>query len=126
MTNTIKIYGENELSAEFKEYNNTMKKAGIDSWLFDEINQFLKSGGKLTVTCNRYEKLGRKNFPKTPTISETEIIDARNYACYISSIGVFKDRIYKNYTYCGYIPTRITCINPDNSVKIERIFKFEK
>lgn len=126
MMNNVKIYGANELSVEFKEYNKTMKKAGIDSWLFDTINAFIKNGGKLTVTTNRYEKGIRKNFPKNPTTSELENIDARNYACYMSSIGFFGDRVYKSYTYCGYIPTRIVCKNPDNTVKIERIFKFEK
>lgn len=123
---TIKIYGMNELSTEFKEYNKTMKRAGIDSFLFDTINQFLKSGGKLEVTSNRYEKQGRKNFPKNPTTTEKEVISARNYACYMSSIGFFGDKVYKSYTYCGYIPTRIVCKNPDNTVKVERIFKFEK
>lgn len=123
---TVTIYPQGELCKEFAEYNKIMlKKAGIDSWIFERINNFLAGGGHLTVTENRYEKQGRKNFPKKPTTSEEHEADARNYACYLSSIGFFGDRIYESYTHCGCIPTRLTCVSPDGEIKVERIFKLE-
>ncbi|MCM1233873.1 MAG: hypothetical protein NC489_27515 [Ruminococcus flavefaciens] len=125
-TNSVTIYPCGQLGREFAEYDTTFKKLGIDSYLFERINAFIADGGHLTVISNRYEKLGRKNFPKNPTETETEEINARNYACYLSSIGFFGDRVYKSYTYCGYIPTRLTCVSPDSETKIERIFRFER
>lgn len=124
--NGVTIYPQGELCKEFSEYNKIMsKKADITSELFEDINAFLAKGGHLTVICNRYEKQGRKNFPKNPTTTKTEEIDARNYACYLSSIGFFGDRIFKSHTYFGYVPTRLTYIIPDGEIKVERIFRFE-
>lgn len=110
------------LSEEFKEYRKTLHKIGMDGYDLDTLDN-----GKYEITLieNRYEKLGRKHFPKNPTTTETSTITARQYACYITSIGFFRDRVVKGYTPAGNIVTRLTCQNPDKTLKVERIFRIK-
>ena len=110
------------LSQEFKGYNKTMAKVNVSGSTLDTLNG---AGYTITMTENRYTLGGRKGFPKKPQESITETITARQYACYITSIGFFKDRVTKGYTAAGYIPTKLTCTSPDGTLKIERLFKIE-
>lgn len=110
------------LSEEFKEYEKFFNKYNLSGGKLNDLDE----NYQIIMTENRYELGNRKNFPKKPTETKTEVITARNYACYITSIGFFKDRVEKEYTCAGYIPTRLTCKNPDNTLKIERIFYIER
>ena len=92
----INIYSNGESTNEFKKYNKDMKKTGIDSSFFDKLNNEISNGLKLTVISNRYEKKALRNFPRKPTETTVEHIDARNYACYMSSIGFFGGRVYNS------------------------------
>ena len=109
------------LTQEFKEYRNTLNKLGLHGATLD----LLADDYKITMTENYYELGERKAFPRKPQRSETRQISARNYACYVTSIGFFRDRVIKGYTGAGYIPIKLTCTNPDRTLKIERIFQIE-
>ena len=113
-TNNIKV------SEEFKEYEKLFKKYNLFLSDFNTLENYT-----ITMTENRYEKQGRKNFPQKPTTTKTENITVRQYACYMSSIDFFNDRVEKTYTSFGYKPYRLTCKNPSNDLKIERIFDFK-
>lgn len=113
MTTNIRI------SEEFKQYESLFKKYNLFLSDFNTLENYT-----ITMTENRYEKLGRKNFPKNPTTTKTEVITARQYACYMSSIGFFKDRVENTYTSFGYKPYSLTCKNPSNELKIVRQFDF--
>ena len=109
------------ISEEFKGYATEIKKCGLSLYELDNI----AANYKITMTQETYEKLGRKNFPKNPTETETQEISARQLACYLSSISFFKDRIEKNYTPAGYITTKLTSISPDKEIKIIRKFRYK-
>lgn len=109
------------LKEEFKQYEELFKKHNL--YLSDL--QTLEQNYIITVETNRFEKLGRKHFPKKATETTKEVITARQYALYMSSIGFFGDRVEKTYTTWGYKPYKLTCINPNKEVKIQRIFRFE-
>lgn len=109
------------LSEEFKGYKEMLGKQNIFLSDFDNLNE----NYTITMTQNTYKKLGRKNFPTKPTETETKEITARQYACYLTSIGFFGDKVYKTYTEFGYKPYRIVCKNPNEEVKIERKFSFK-
>lgn len=108
------------LSKEFAGYKKQVEKCGLYLSKLDELNEFYT----ITLTEEHYKKLGRKNFPKNPTTTETKEITARQFACYITSIGFFGDRITKNYTQLGYVVTELTCKSPDDELKIVRKFKY--
>lgn len=110
-----------KISEEFKSYAAEIKKCGLSLYDIDNI----AANYKVTMTQETYEKLGRKNFPKKPTETEIEEIDARQLACYLSSISFFGDRVEKNYTPAGYIATKLTCTSPNKEIKIIRRFKYE-
>ena len=110
-----------KISEEFKGYAAEIKKSGLSLYDLDNI----AANYKITMTQETYEKLGRKNFPKNPTETETQEISARQLACYLSSISFFKDRIEKNYTPAGYITTKLTSISPDKEIKIIRKFRYK-
>lgn len=109
------------VSEEFKGYEKQLKSLNVYLSKLDD----LKSNYEITMVKKTYEKLGRKNFPRKATKEETQIIDARQYACFLTSIGFFGDRVVNGYTEAGYIPTRLICINPNNETKIERNFRFK-
>ena len=93
--------------------------------LYGAALDILADSYRITMTENYYHLGERKAFPRKPQQSETYQISARNYACYVTSIGFFRDRVTKEYTGAGYIPVKLTCVNPDRTMKIERIFKIE-
>ena len=80
---------------------------------------------KITMTQEIYKKLGRKYFPKKATETWVREINARQLACYLSSISFFNDRVERNYTTAGYIATKLTCTSPDKEIKIIRKFRYE-
>ena len=110
-----------KISEEFKGYKEEIKKCGLSLYDLDNI----AANYKVTMTQETYEKLGRKNFPRKATETETTVINARQLACYLSSISFFKDRIEKNYTTAGYIVTKLTSISPNKEIKFIRRFKYE-
>ena len=110
------------LSQEFREYNKAMAKFNVYGSMLDELN----SGSyKITLTTKTWQLENRKCFSKKPQSVETEEITARQYACYITSIGFFKDRVSHGYTPIGFIPLRLTCYSPNRAVKIDRLFSIE-
>ena len=109
------------ISEEFKGYEKEFKKCGLSLYALDRI----AANYKITMTQETYEKLGRKNFPRKATETETQEISARQLACYLSSISFFNDRIEKNYTTAGYIATKLTSTSPDKEIKIIRKFRYE-
>ena len=109
------------ISKEFKGYEKEFKKSGLSLYDLDNI----AANYKITMTQETYKKLERKNFPRKATETETRDINARQLACYLSSISFFKDRIEKNYTPVGYITTKLTSTSPDKKIKIIRKFKYE-
>jgi len=110
------------LSQEFKQYSKAMAKINVYGSTLDTLDT---KEYKITLIENRYTRNDQKLFSRNPQEVTTKTITARQYACYITSIGFFKDRVYKNYTPVGYIPTRLTCINPDRTLKIVRTFKID-
>ena len=109
------------LREEFKGYAKYFDRCGVNMWKLDELDK----NYKITMITERYEKLGRKNFPVKPTETKTEIIDARHFCCIISGMAFFGDRVTKDYTPLGYTMKAITCKNPTNEIKITRRFKYE-
>jgi len=107
------------LSQEFKEYNKTMAKYGLYGSILDDLNN---GDYEITLTTKIWHLENRKRFSDNPQNVITAKITARKYACYISSVSFFKDRVGMSYTPVGYIPTRLTCYNADRNRKIERIF----
>ena len=85
-------------------------------------------------------QLIEKRFSKTPSgkswkanadKEKTTIISFKEYFNYISSVDFFKnlggtERVEKGYTIAGYIPTKLTSINPSKDVKIIRQFKITR
>ena len=109
------------ISEEFKNYAVEIKKSGLSLYDLDNMDRRYK----ITMTKETYEKLGRKYFPRKATETETVEINARQLACYLSSISFFKDRVEKNYTPAGYITTKLTSTSPDKEIKIIRKFRYE-
>lgn len=114
-----------ELKDFVKRYPKSFKRANLTADTLYDIQEFL-TRGTLEVMVNRYEKQGRKTFPKKPTETTVEKIPFEHYLNYISSIGFFGDYVEKTYTYCGYICTRLVAKSPDGQEKVERIFNFSK
>ena len=110
-----------KISKEFKGYEKELKKCGLSLYDIDNI----AANYKITMTQETYEKLGRKYFPRKATETETQEINARQLACYLSSISFCNDRVEKNYTPAGYIATKLTCTSPDKETKIIRKFRYE-
>ena len=110
-----------KISEEFKGYAAEIKKSGLSLYDLDNI----AANYKITMTQEIYKKLGRKYFPRKATEVWVRDINARQLACYLSSISFFKDRIEKNYTPAGYITTKLTSISPDKEIKIIRKFRYE-
>ena len=109
------------LREEFKGYKKYFEKCGLEMYEVDSLKDY-----QITLTTEHYEKLGRKAFPNKPTTTETEIIDARQFCCYVSGMAFFKDRVTKGRTPLGYIVTKLSCTNPSNDLKIVRKFTYER
>ena len=114
MTNTT------TLSQEFRSYNKSMAKLGVSGSTLDDLSN---SDYTIMLTTKTWHLEHRKSFSKKPQSVKSESITARQYACYISSIGFFRDRVGRDYTPIGYVPTRLTCHSPDRTIKIERSFR---
>ena len=110
------------LSQEFASYNRQMAKWGVYGSTLDTLNN---GNYAITLTTKTWNLGGRKCFSRDPQSVETETITARQYACYISSVGFFRDRVSSGYTPVGYIPVRLTCYSPDRIIKIDRYFYIE-
>ena len=107
------------LSQEFSVYNRAMAEVNVFGSTLDNLNN---GDYAITVTTKTWYKEQRARFPAVPQLIETEEITARQYACYISSIGFFKDEVGMGRTPVGTIPTRLTCYSPDRRIKVERTF----
>ena len=98
-----------------------------------ELERIVRSleGYKIILTKEEYRKEGRKNFSKNPSETTTREITTKEYDNIFSSIDFFKslggsERIYKNYTVAGYIPTKLVSISPDKEIKIIRKISIER
>ena len=98
-----------------------------------ELERIVRSleGYKIILTKEEYRKEGRKNFSKNPSETTTREITTKEYDNIFSSIDFFKslggsERIYKNYTLAGYIPTKLVSISPDKEIKIIRKISIER
>ena len=99
-----------------------------------ELQSILRSleGYKIELTTEEYiKKEGNKTFSKKPNTTSTEEITIKEYDNIFSSIDFFKslggsERIYKNYTLAGYIPTKLVSISPDKEIKIIRKISIER
>ena len=125
MMKTVVIYKNGDLYKEFKQYDKVTARVNVDSSTYEKINEYIKNGGKVFVTVERFARVGGK-YSRRSMESETRCISAREYACIMSSIGFFKSRCTLGYTYLGHIPTKITDYSPDKSCKLVRTFKFER
>ena len=88
-------------------------------------------GYKIILTKEEYRKEDRKNFPKNPVEITEEEITTKEYDNIFSSIDFFKslggsERIYKNYTVAGYIPTKLVSTSPDKEIKNIRKISIER
>ena len=98
-----------------------------------ELGRIVRSleGYKIILKKEEYRKEGRKNFSKNPSETTTRKITVEEYDNIFSSIDFFKslggnERIYKNYTLAGYIPTKLVSISPDKEIKIIRNISIER
>lgn len=73
-----------------------------------------------------------KSWKAKPRETTANEITTEEYTNYVRSVdfmnGFFGGtcRAEKNYTYCGYIPVKITLVNPSRTEKHVEYFKFEK
>ena len=63
--------------------------------------------------------------------TEEKIITSDNYNNVFNSVQWFKnlggsEKVYKNDTCAGYIPTKLVSISPDKQIKIIRVYEFSK
>ena len=116
------------LSKEFEQYNKEMANVNVYGTTLDHIDKEVEAGELvIEMAEKRYEKGNRKGFPRKPTEETKEIIDARQYACYVSSIGFFKDKVSMGYTFFGYIPVGLKAISWGNGdTKVIREFNFKR
>jgi hypothetical protein len=108
------------LSQEFADYNRTMARLNVYGSTLDALNG---GGYTITLTTRTWNKGSRQAFARNPDTTETESITARQYACFVSSVGFFRDRVSNGYTPVGYVPVRLTCYSPDRTTMIERTFR---
>ena len=85
-------------------------------------------GYKIKDVKEEYIKKGSKWVLKN---SIEKNITNDNYNNVFNSIQFFKnlggsEKVYKNYTYAGYIPTKLVSISPDKQTKIIRNYEFSK
>lgn len=94
---------------------------------FDENNRYL-----IMVKIETYNRTeSGKCWKNKPSEVENKVYTDENYTNYITSIPFFNNfgymsscRAKKSYTIAGYLPTIVTTINPDSSVKKIATFKF--
>ena len=76
----------------------------------------------------RYYKAGSKwvlSATEESNISKENYLNIVNSCKFFRNFGGF-ERLTKNYTYAGYIPTSLNSISPDRKEKIVRNFTFDK
>lgn len=115
-----------ELFENYRRYEKTFNKYGIR---IESIIGFFESGGKITEVHEYYEKSeSAKSFSKKPKTVESKEITAENYLNQCTWIGAWLGVKVtgRSYTYCGYIPTRLTSVRPDGCAKSVITFKFSK
>jgi hypothetical protein len=116
----------NELRENYRQYLKTFDKYGIRP---EEIASFTENGGKITKIHEYYEKSATaRYFSSKPKTVETEEISGENYLNICTWIGQWLGVKVtgKAYTYCGYIPSRLTSTRPDGNARSVTIFKFSK
>lgn len=83
---------------------------------------------KITKTIEYYGRTASgKSWQKNPYKRTVEEIDKRCYDNYVApeAMRFFGSRAEYNYTCAGYLPTRVTSVNPDRTMKVVAKFKFE-
>lgn len=113
------------LFEQYKQYAKTFSKYNIR---IESIIGFCESGGTITQTHELYHKTTGGYWSKKPVESDTTEITAEQFLNHMTWIGAWLGVKVtgKSYTYCGYIPTRVTSVRPDGAVKSVVTFKFTK
>lgn len=113
------------LSDNYKEYARLFKKYGITPSDIDFIDYKVSSGQySIVFTETRFTKQpGYKTFSGADVKITTRNIDAQYYFNTITGILFFNDKVEKRNTYLGNLISRLTCYNPDKTVKVVREFK---
>ena len=103
-----------------------MKKLVINEFLERNLESY-----KIIMIEETYNKTasGKSWSKKGVTITEGEIT-SKQYANILNATSFFRslgssERIEKGYTIAGFIPTRLSSINPSKDIKIIRRFKIE-
>lgn len=93
---------------------------------------FNKTGYIITHTRNTFSKTeSGKSWKTKPTETKTETINNKQYENWVTSIPFFNGfcggtcRGCCGYTVAGYLPTKITSVSPDKSLKHVDVFAFE-
>ena len=94
--------------------------------LFDSLNLENVYSSDVLVICKteKFEKLGRKCFPKKATETEFSVYDTEHYLNCVTGKLFFHDRVGYAYTTFGNIPRTFTCVNPSGDTKITRTFTY--
>ena len=84
----------------------------------------------ITHTKNIFYANENGNFKRRADVVYTETVNGEFYENFVKSVSFFNGfmggtcRAYSNYTQAGYIPTRITTINPGRNEKHVDTFTF--
>ena len=76
----------------------------------------------------RYYKVGSQwklSATEESNISKENYLNIVNSCKFFRNLGGY-ERLTKNYTYAGYIPTSLNSISPDRKEKIVRTFTFDR
>ena len=116
-----------ELVKEYKMYSKTLDKYGVSIGSMASMQEEIDNGKyRVTVTTEYFNRTPSGRWQSKPYESKTEEIDAKYYMNCITSIPIFKDRVSKEYTKYGYIPTVLSCVSwGTGDKKAKRTFKFE-
>ena len=80
----------------------------------------------VVIICKKetFEKLGRKNYPAKATNTDYSVLTMDHYLNCLTGILFFHDRVKKAYFKQGFIPSYMTCVNPDSTKKVRRSFEY--
>lgn len=95
-------------------------------------NNFTFNGynARIEHTKKIYDTTASGNFRKKPYETTTEIVDREFYINFVRSVSFFNGffggtcKAFWNYTSAGYIPVKITTINPGRTEKYIDEFRF--
>lgn len=99
-----------------------------------EINPKSIKGAIAMVKTVYSRTASGKRWRSKPDETETRAITAVEYANCVNAVPFFRnfargtrgsERVENDYTASGYIPTKITSVNPDGETKTIRKFYFE-